>query len=96
MIVHLALYKWKRMAKNEEINKIVKEIKSLKNKVKGIIDIKAGKNFSKWSLGYSHAFVVFAKDKVSLERYRDNKMHKKIAAKIEKIEEESLGFDFED
>ena len=96
MIVHLAFYEWKKTANKEEVNRIVKKIKLLKNRIEGIKDIKAGENFSKYNLGYSHAFVVFAEDKKSLEKYKNNKTHKEIAIKIERIEEESLGFDFED
>ncbi|HLC77267.1 MAG TPA: Dabb family protein [archaeon] len=70
--------------------------KLLKKKVDGLIDIRCGENFSKWNEGFTHAVIVMAKTRTALDAYRFHPFHKKVADKIEKMEEKSVGVDFED
>lgn len=96
MIVHIALFSWKKGTKEKEIDKALKDVKLLKNKVDGLIDVRCGKNFSKWNEGFTHAVIVMAKTRVALDAYRIHSFHKEVADKIEKMEEKSIGIDFED
>ncbi len=73
MIVHIALFSWKKTAKEKDIDRALKDVKMLKKKVEGM-----------------------AKTKVALNAYRIHPFHKKIADRIEKMEEKSIGIDFED
>jgi len=77
MIVHVALFTWKDSAKASEIKATLKLVKSLKNKVDGLLDIRCGENYSKWNEGYTHAFVVTAKNQKALDAYRKHPVHKK-------------------
>ncbi len=95
MIIHIALFKWKESASQEDIDVVMSEIIALKAEIKEIIEISCGDNFSQWSKGYTHAVVVKLNNKNSLEVYRSHPFHKRIVDRIEKIEEDSLGFDFE-
>ncbi len=96
MIVHIALFKWKKGVSKQKIEKSMEDIKKLKNKVDGLIDIVAGENFSKYSEGFTHAVVVLAKDRGALQAYRGHPLHIIVAKEIEKMEERGIGFDFED
>ena len=96
MIIHVALFSWKPGTKEKEINRALNDVKLLKKKVDGLIDIKCGENFSKWNEGFTHAVIVMAKTRTALDAYRFHPFHKKVADKIEKMEEKSIGVDFED
>jgi hypothetical protein len=94
MVIHIALFAWKDDVSEETIEKSLADVRALKDKVKGIIDIHTGKNFSKWSEGYTHAVVVVARDQSVLDAYRNHPDHVLVAKKIEKMESKSLGVDF--
>ena len=84
MIVHVALFKWKDGTPEYSVKDAMDEVRSLKSVDKDIIDIRCGRNFSKWNEGFTRGVVVMAK------------RHTSIADKIDKMWEKSIGFDFED
>ncbi len=94
MLIHIALFQWKAGTSQETIEQILGEVKALKEKVPGLIDIHCGENFSKWADGFTHAVVVLATDQSSLDAYRTHPDHEKVAQEIEQMEEKSLGVDF--
>ncbi len=96
MIVHIALFKWKKDTKKERIEDLLKGVKELKDKCDGIIDILCGENYHKESKGFTHGVVVIAKNQESLDGYRHHPNHKTVANEIAQIEEDGLGFDFKD
>jgi hypothetical protein len=96
MVIHIAIYKWKSGVTKGAIEEAISEIKTLKNKVNGILDIRCGENYSKWSEGYTHAFLVLCKDNKALDAYRNHPDHLKIAKVIDEMDGGSIGIDFED
>lgn len=96
MIVHIALFAWKPGVSAREIEEAVGDVRALKNRVRGLIDIRCGENFSKWNDGFTHAFVVTAEDQAALDAYRAHPDHKKVAARLDAMESKSIGFDFAD
>jgi hypothetical protein len=96
MIVHIALFAWKKDVKNEQILNVLERVKALKEKVPGVIDILCGENFSPWSENFTHAVVVLGQDRESIEAYRRHPDHAAVAHLIESMEVRSLGVDFED
>lgn len=96
MIVHIALFKWKPNVSQEAIEKAMADIRALKDKVDGVIDIRCGPNFSKWNEGYTHAFLVLAKDRNALDAYRNHPDHVDAAERIDEMDGGSIGIDFED
>ncbi|MDB4978922.1 MAG: Stress responsive alpha-beta barrel domain protein [Candidatus Peribacteria bacterium] len=96
MITHIALFAWKEGVSDGQIAKALDDVRALKEKVPGLHDIRCGKNFSRWAEGYTHAVVVSAQDKDSLEAYRNHPDHVIVAKLIESMESKSLGVDFED
>jgi hypothetical protein len=95
MIIHIALFKWRDDVSEEEIASVIGEIQSLKGKINGVIELYCGKNFSKWSKGYTHAVIVQVKDRKSLDTYRNHPEHLPIAKKVEELAEDSIGIDIE-
>ena len=95
MVIHIALFRWKKGVSKRQIEKIFKDIEALKKRIKGLKDIYSGENFSKWAKGFTHVIVVTAKDRVALNTYRKHPDHIILANKIEMMEERSLGVDFE-
>ncbi|MBI4020363.1 MAG: Dabb family protein [Candidatus Aenigmarchaeota archaeon] len=95
MLVHIALFKWKEGTQVGEIGSALEEVRKLKGKVKGVMDIYCGENFSKWAEGFTHAVVVLAKDRDALEAYRKHPDHVDVAERIERMEAKSIGIDFE-
>ena len=96
MIMHIALFAWKDGITDTQIDAALQDVRSLKEKVPGLVDIRCGKNFSKWSEGFTHAVIVQADTKESLEAYRNHPDHAAVATLIESMETKSLGVDFED
>lgn len=95
MVIHIALFSWKDGIAKTAIEAALDDVRSLKEKIPGLIDIRCGENFSRWSDGFTHAVVVLAENKESLEAYRVHPDHDKIAKLIESMESKSLGVDFE-
>lgn len=95
MIVHIALYKWKPGTTNKEVRQAMDEIRLLKTKVPGLIDIHCGENFSKWNEGYTTAIVVLARDRTALDAYRKHPDHERAAKRIDAMDGGSIGIDFE-
>ena len=96
MIIHIALYKWKQGMKPDAIKQAMSEVRSLKKKVSGVLEIYCGENFSQWNEGFTHAFVVLAKDRNALKAYRNHPDHVKVAKMIDAMDGGSIGIDFED
>jgi len=95
MVIHIALFKWRKDASQDTIERAMADVRVLKDKIDGIIEIYCGNNFSPWSGGFTHAVIVQAKDKEALDDYRKHPDHVDVAQRIEKMEEKSLGVDFE-
>ncbi len=95
MIVHIALFKFKSSVSRDRIDKLINDTRALKEKIPSVINLYAGKNFSEWNEGYTHAVVVLTKDREGLNAYRKHKFHMPIARRFEDMEDHSIGFDFE-
>jgi hypothetical protein len=96
MITHIALFVWKENADPIDIQRALEDVKALREKVPGLIDIKYGENFSRWSEGFTHAVIVLAESEESLDAYRKHPDHVDVAQRIEAMESKSLGVDFKD
>ncbi len=96
MITHIAIYKFKEGTVAKEIDLALSEVKSLKDKVRGLVDILAGKNYNKWNEGFTYAIVVLAENQEALDAYRAHPDHAKIAEILDKMEDKGIGIDFED
>ena len=44
VVIHMALFHWKKGISQEHINKVLRKVKKVKNRINGIIDIMCGEN----------------------------------------------------
>jgi heme-degrading monooxygenase HmoA len=95
MNVHIALYKWKSNVSEEEISQALRDVEALAPKVPGIIEISTAKNLSKYSEGYSHVILVRGNTQAAIDAYRAHPDHVAVADKIDSMEDQGIGVDFE-
>jgi len=96
MLIHLALFRWKKGTSEKKIKEALQKVKSLCKKCKGVKAIYCGKNFHSEAKGFTHGVVVLADNQEALDAYRQHPDHKDVAQEISAMEEDGLGFDFED
>lgn len=77
------------------VGQLISDIRTLKEKIPEIVSIYAGKNFSKSAKDYTHSVVATFNNRESLQKYRDHPMHRPIADLCDRLELESIGFDFD-
>ncbi|MBN4051402.1 Dabb family protein [bacterium AH-315-M05] len=94
MIIHIAIFQWKKGTLESQINEALQEVRDLQHKIFGIKAIYCGKNFSKWAKNYTHGIVVLAENQKALDRYRNHPDHQSVASKIEFMEQDGIGVDF--
>ncbi|MBP7708305.1 Dabb family protein [Candidatus Pacearchaeota archaeon] len=96
MNIHVALFKWKKKYNEKQINSVLRKIRALKNKCKGIKQIYVGKNYHHMNKGFTHAALVIGESKEALEKYRVHPDHEVIKKDIIEMHVDGLGFDFKD
>jgi len=94
MVIHIALFAWKSDVSPAQIVKALQDVRDMKSKVPGIVDIYCGENFSRWNEGFTHAFVVLTRDRASLDAYRNHPDHVAVGHLVDSMETKSIGIDF--
>jgi hypothetical protein len=94
MIVHIALFQWRKGTSEKKVSTALKRVESIQEKVPGIVHILTGKNYHSEAKGFTHGVVVIAKNQKALDAYRKHPIHQKVAPQIMKMESNGLGFDF--
>lgn len=74
----MVLLKFKNEVSRETISRIAEDLKALKGKLEGLIDISIGENFSERSKGFNVGLVVRFSDEKSLGYYQNHPEHLKI------------------
>jgi Stress responsive A/B Barrel Domain len=82
MIEHILLLRWNETATQESIDYAMVELRGLKDKIPGIVDISSGKNFSERSKGFTHGMIFRFKDRAALESYIPHPEHQRVVQKI--------------
>jgi hypothetical protein len=96
MIEHIVLFRWMEGASQEAIDSVVAELRKLKGKVPGVVDLSCGANFSDRAKGYTHGLAVRFKDRAALEAYGSHPEHQRVVQKfINPIRGEVLAIDYE-
>src|SRR5215831_12962041 len=96
MIEHIVLFRWTDAASQEAKDTVMTELRKLKNKIPGIVDLSCGANFSDRAKGYTHGLVVRFKDRAALESYGPHAEHQRVVQNfIRPISAEILALDFE-
>jgi hypothetical protein len=95
MVIHIALFKWRSDVPKKDIIQVMNDISLLKERISEVIDLYCGENFSKWAKNYTHAVIVKVESKEKLNVYRNHPDHIIVAKRVEELEEDSIGIDFE-
>ena len=96
MIVHIVLLRWTDNAAPEAINDVMTELRLLKDKIPGIVEVTSGKNFSERSKGFTHGLIFHFKDRAALDGYLPHSEHQRVVQKIlNPIRSDTLIFDYE-
>jgi len=96
MIEHIVLIRWTEKASPEAVGGAVAELRKLKGKIPGIIDLSCGANFSGQARGYTHGLVVRFTNRSALDAYGPHQEHQRVVQHLIKpILAETLAFDYE-
>ncbi|MGH9840368.1 MAG: Dabb family protein [Blastocatellia bacterium] len=98
MHVHVAVFQWKPDVTRSQIEAALDLVRSVANRVPGIVGIYCGTNTSKWADQYmnSDVVVVVGKTAESIADYRADAVHVEAAKLIEAMEAGGIGLDFVD
>jgi hypothetical protein len=96
MVEHIVLFRWTNQASQEAINSTLAELRKLKDKIPGIVEMSCGENFSDRAKGYTHGLLVRFKDRAALSAYGPHPEHQRVVKNfINPIREDILAFDYE-
>lgn len=96
MVEHIVLLRWNETASPEAINAVMTELRGLKDKIPGIVDVSSGVNFSERGKGFTHGLVFHFKDRASLEAYLPHPEHQRVVQKLlSPIRADTIIFDYE-
>jgi hypothetical protein len=96
MIEHIVLFRWTEAASEEAKENVITELRKLKDKTPGILDLSCGTNFSDRSKGYTHGLVVRFTDRAALEAYGPHPEHQRVVQTfIAPIRADVLALDYE-
>jgi Stress responsive A/B Barrel Domain len=96
MVEHILLMRWTEGASQEAIDRALEELRGLKGKIAGIVDLSCGANFSDRAKGYTHGLVMRFTDRAALEAYYPHPEHQRVVQKfINPIRADNLALDYE-
>jgi hypothetical protein len=96
MVEHIVLFRWSEDASQEAIDSVVAELRGLKSKIAGVVDLSCGANFSDRAKGYTHGLVVRFMDRAALEAYGPHPEHQRVVQNfINPIRADILALDYE-
>src|SRR5450432_3583235 len=93
MIIHTLLLQPKPETTDEDMQRVFEQVKALREKIPGIIDIQAGKNENLGNLGYTYGFVMRFVDESSLQAYFPHPEHKAVSPELRRLSTSLLNFD---
>jgi len=95
MVEHIVLFRWTEKASQEAIDGAVAELRGLKGKIAGVVDLSCGANFSDLTKGYTHGLVVRFTDRLALEAYIAHPEHQRVLQNfINPIRADILALDY--
>jgi hypothetical protein len=96
MIEHILLLRWAEHASQEAIDTALAELRKLKDKIPGILDVSCGQNFSERAKGYTHGLVLRFTNRAALDGYFPHPEHQRVVQTfISPIRADSLVLDYE-
>jgi hypothetical protein len=96
LVEHIVLIRWTQEASQTAIDSAMAELRGLKGKIAGIVELSAGVNFSERSKGFTHGMVVRFTDRAALEAYGPHPEHQRVVQNVlGPIRADILIFDFQ-
>ena len=96
MVEHIVLFRWTEEAGQAAIDNALAELRGLKDKIAGVVDLSCGANFSERAQGYTHGLVVRFTGRAALEAYIPHPEHQRVIQNfINPIRADVLAFDYE-
>ena len=96
MVEHILLMRWTEEASEEAIDRALDELRGLKGKIAGIVELSCGANFSERAKGYTHGLVMRFTDRAALEAYGPHPEHQRVVQDfISPIRADILALDYE-
>lgn len=96
MLEHIVLFRWTEDAREETIESTLAELRALKGKIAGIVDLSCGPNISDRAKGYTHGLVVRLADRDALKTYAAHPEHQRVVQNfINPIRADILAVDYE-
>jgi quinol monooxygenase YgiN len=96
MVEHIVLFKLKPETTAEQRAQMKAELKGLRDKVPGVVDLSLGENFSERSQGFEIGLVVRFTDRQALEGYLPHPAHRACVEQfIHPIRLDTLVVDYE-
>lgn len=96
MVEHIVLFRWTEEASQEAIESALAELRGLKGKIAGVVDLSCGANFSDRAKGYTHGLVVRLTDRAALEAYYPHPEHQRALQNfVNPIRADLLALDYE-
>lgn len=96
MVEHIVLFRWTEGASQEAMDSAMAELRGLRGKIAGIVDLSCGANFSDRAKGYTHGLFVRFTDRAALEAYALHPEHQRVVKNfINPIRADILALDYE-
>jgi hypothetical protein len=96
MVEHILLMRWTEEASQKAIDDALTELRGLKGKIAGMIDLSCGSNFSERAKGYTHGALMRFTDRAALEAYYPHPEHQRVVQSfINPIRADILILDYE-
>jgi hypothetical protein len=96
LIEHVALFRWKEEASQAAIDGALAELRKLKDKIPGIVDISSAANFSERAKSYAHVLVIRFRDRAALGGFGPHPEHQRVVKNfVSPIRADSLVLDYE-
>lgn len=93
MITHAVLLLPKPEATQKELEAVMEKVKTLKNKIPGIVDIQAGANTNPNNQGYTYGIFMTFVDEAHLQAYFPHPEHRAVSPELRRLSVNLLNFD---
>lgn len=93
MMMHILLLQPKPETTSEEMQIVLGQVKALKQKIPGIVDVQAGENRNTNNHGYTYGFVIHFADEAHMTAYFPHPEHRAVGAELRRLCSSLINFD---
>jgi antibiotic biosynthesis monooxygenase (ABM) superfamily enzyme len=96
LITHIVLLQPKPETTSEETEAVLEQVKALKGKIPGLIEVQVGANGHTAHQGYTYGFVMRFVDDEHLKAYSPHPAHRVVSPELRRLSTYLLNFDIPD